>query len=440
MNTIYGEAYKRYVLVTLTLVFTLNFLDRGLVGLLLQPIKDDLHLSDTQMGFLTGIAFGLFYATLGVPIARWADRGNRATITSLAIALWGLTVMLCLFVANFVQLLIARVAAAVGEAGCMPPTYSLVGDYFPKSAERAQAMAIYMLASPLSSLLSLMAGGWLNERYGWRIAFFLMGIPGLLIAPLVKLTIADPRVHAGCERNEERRLPRMTDVFSTLWHRRSCRHLGIAIVLLFTMSLGMGPWYAAFMIRSHGMGTAELGIWFGLIFGIGGIAGTLLGGRVAAEWFAQNERGQMRLSAIVVASLVPCFVLFLLLPQKNYVLISLMLVALAFGCFIGPTFALMQRLVVDDMRSTTLALVMLLANLLGMGVGPQLVGILSDLLQPRLGSDSLRYAMLMVSLVALWAAYHFWQVGETVHEDLLDVSERGMTGAGFHQRSVKAAS
>src|SRR5690349_1463529 len=153
----FSTGYERYVLATLTLVYTLNYLDRGLIILLLQPIKEDLHLSDTQLGFVTGIAFALFYATLGLPIARWADRGNRVTITSIAIGLWGLTVMVCLFVSNLVQLVLARIAAAVGESGCMPPTYSLVGDYFPAPAARTRAMAIYWLASPLALLISLIA-------------------------------------------------------------------------------------------------------------------------------------------------------------------------------------------------------------------------------------------------------------------------------------------
>jgi MFS family permease len=167
----FSDAYKRYVLGTLTLVYTLNYLDRGLIILLLQPIKEDLHISDTQLGFVTGIAFALFYATLGLPIARCADRGNRVTITSIAIGLWGGTVMLCLFVTNFVHLVFARIAAAIGESGCMPPTYSLVGDYFPAPAERTRAMATYWLASPVALLISLVAGGWLNERYGWRVTF-----------------------------------------------------------------------------------------------------------------------------------------------------------------------------------------------------------------------------------------------------------------------------
>jgi MFS family permease len=417
-----NKAYRRYVLGLLTLICTLNYLDRGLIILLLQPIKEDLHLSDTQLGFLTGIAFGLFYATLGLPIARWADRGNRATITSLAIGLWGVTVMLCLLVTNYFQLLLARVAAGVGEAGCMPPTYSLLGDYFPGSAERTRAMTMYWLASPLAALISFMAGGRLNEWYGWRKTFFIMGIPALVVAVLVRFTLVEPRKRAAGAQRQDPQLPRMADVLRVLWRRRSSRHLIIAIILLWTMGLGMSPWYAAFMIRSHGMGTAELGLWFGLIFGLGSAAGVLAGGHIAARWFADNERGQMRLSAVMIGLLVPCFTLFLLLPRTWEALLALVPLMVVFSVFAGPAFALMQRLVVDEMRATTLAVVMLLANLIGMGIGPQIVGFLSDVLRPLCGSDSLRYSMLALSLVALWAAYHFWQVGETVSEDLSTVT------------------
>ena len=414
----FSESYRRYVLGTLTLVYTLNFLDRGLIILLLQPIKEDLRLSDSQLGFVTGIAFALFYATLGLPIARWADRGNRVTITSIAIGLWGVTVMVCLFVSNFVQLVLARIAAAVGESGCMPPTYSLLGDYFPGAAERARAMAIYWLASPFALIISLMGGGWLNERYGWRVTFFIMGIPALLVAVLVKMTIIEPRVHTVRGVAPERQLPRMTEVLATLWRQQSTRHLSLAIILFFLMAFGLAPWYAAFMMRSHGMGTAELGVWLGLIFGFGGIAGIWGGGYMSGRWLAHDERGQMRFSAITIASLVPSVGLFVLLPNKYAALIALVPLMIGLGFFVGPTFALLQRLVVDEMRATTMAVVMLLANLIGMGIGPQVVGLVSDLLMPVMGSDSLRYALLTISFVALWAAYHFWRVGRTVKEDL----------------------
>jgi MFS family permease len=420
---LYSEAYKRYVLGVLTVVYTLNFLDRGLIGLLLEPIKRDLHLSDTQLGFLTGIAFGLFYAVLGLPIARWADRGNRPRITSISIGLWGVTVMSCLAVTSFIQLVFARVAAAVGEAGCMPPTYSLVGDYFPRPAERARAMAVYLMGGPLAWLISFIVGGRLNELYGWRVAFFLMGIPGLAIAGLVKMTVAEPRVRLGREKPASLEMPRIVDVLMTVWRQRSSRHLSLAVILAFTMELGLLPWYAAFMIRSHGMDTAELGVWLGLIFGFGGTAGLLLGGYVNGRWYACDEPGQVRLSAALTVFLIPCFALFLMLPQKHGALIALIPFVFLANCVLGPTFALMQRLVADHMRATTLAVVMLIANLVGMGIGSQTVGVLSDLLEPVTGTDSLRYSMLTVSFLALWSAYHFWRVRQTVTDDLsaLDV-------------------
>jgi MFS family permease len=416
-------AYRRYVLGTLTLVYTLNYLDRGLVVLLLQPIKEDLHLSDTQIGFLTGIAFGLFYATLGLPIARWADRGNRVNITALAIGLWGATVMLCLFVGNFFQLVCARIAAAVGEAGCMPPTYSLVGDYFPRAIERTRALAIYMLAGPLSSLISFAVGGRLNELLGWRRTFFVMGMPGLLVALLVKFTIAEPRSQRGYERGAHRRIPRMVEILRTLWGQTSSRHLSIAIILLFVMGFGLGPWYAAFMMRSHGMTTPEVGGWFGLIFGLSGTAGILFGGHAAGRWLAHDDKAQMRMSGVAVAATFPCLILFLLLSNKYQALLALSMLILVVNFITGPIFALMQRLVADDMRATTLSTVMLLANLIGMGIAPWIVGVLSDHWIPVAGNDSLRYAMLTMSLVGLWSGYHFWQVGTTVARDLATVAQ-----------------
>jgi MFS family permease len=412
-----SEKYKRYGLAILTTVYALNWIDRCLINLLLQPIKMDLDLTDTQLGALTGVAFGVFYALLGLPIARWADRGDRTTITAIAIGLWGGTVMLCVFVTNFVQLLLARVAAAIGESGCMPPTYSLIGDYFPKPAERTRAMSVYWLASPLATLFSFALGGQLNERYGWRWTFFIMGIPALLMVPLVKATLVEPRIQT--ERQRSRSLPSggLFAVARTLWGQRSTRHLGIAVVLFFTLGQGLAPWYAAFMIRSHGIQTATLGIWLGLIFGFGGIVGVLLGGHVIGRWFSDDMRGQLRLSAVIVAVLFPFYLLFLLLPGTYTALLALVPLCVVFNFLLGPTFSLLQLLVPAGSRATALAVVMLFANLIGMGVGPQVVGALSDLLARTYGTNSLRYSMLAMSSIALWAGYHFWCSGRTVHDD-----------------------
>jgi len=416
-----GGAYKRYVLSALTVVYTLNYLDSNLMTLFLQPIKEDLRLSDTQLGFVTGIAFGLFYATMGVPIARWADRGNRSTITSIAIGLWGLTVMSCVFVTNFVQLVCARIAAGIGESGCLPPTYSLVGDYFPKPAERTRAMAVYMLANPLSALTSFVLGGWLNDAYGWRKTFFLMGFPALAVAVLVRLTVRDPRFGKDSTPLRAPARVAMADVLRALWRRSSSRHLVFALILVLTIGAGLGPWFAAFMMRSHAMQTSELGIWFGIIFGGSGICGILLGSQLLTRWVGDDESAQLRWTAAIIAGIVPCFLLFLLVPGKHAALVSLTVLMIVFNLFIGPTFALLQRLFEDGMRATALAVVMLLVNLFGAGLGPQLVGALSDELEPLLGGESLRYAMLSMSFVAFWASAHFWRAARTVRTDLAQV-------------------
>jgi len=412
-----SEAYRRYALLMMTAVYMLNLVDRGLMALLLQPIKVDLHLSDTQLGSLTGIAFGLFYAVLGVPIARWADRGNRVSIASLAIALWGLTVMSCLWVRNYTQLLLSRMAAAVGESGCKPPTYSLVGDYFPTPERRTRAMSVYWMGSPLAVILSLILGGRLNDLFGWRMTFFLMGIPGLILAPVLKLTVREPRQRGELARAQQR-APSMRAVLTLMWSRRSARHLAIALILVYAVSYGLSPWEAVFLSRNHAMGTTELGFWLGLILSVGGIAGLLAGGYAANRWFAGNERGQLNASAIAIAAVVPFLIAFLTVSGKYQALVAFVPVAVAFICFFGPIFALLQRLVPEEMRATMLSIIMLIANLIGMGLGPQVVGILSDCLAPTLGNDSLRYAMVLVSLLGLWAAYHFQAAGLTVMQDL----------------------
>jgi MFS family permease len=413
-----GVGYRHYVLAAMTGVTTLNYLDRVLMALVLQPIKSDLKLSDTQLGFLTGIAFALFYATLGIPISRWADRGNRVTITSLAIGLWGLTVMSCLYVTNFTQLLLARVAAAVGESGCVPPTYSLVGDYFPKAGERARALAIYIASNPLAYLIGFILGGWLNEHYGWRMSFFIVGLPGLLMAVVVKLTVSEFPQRVSPTHASSIEVPRLLDVLKHLWCQRSSRQLIIGFILFMTLGLGLTPWYAAFLIRSHGMTTAQIGIWFGLIVGIGGAVGMVFGGYVAGRWWADDESKQLRLTALMSVVLVPCLALFLLIPQRSLALMALVPMVLVLNCFSGPMYALMQRLVPPNMRATTLSVALLLANLIGLGLGPQIVGIVSDALKESSGADSLRYAMLAIAPVAAWAAVHFYLASRSITQDL----------------------
>jgi MFS family permease len=412
-----SPAYKRYALATVTIVYAINLLDRGLMAMLVQPIKEDLHLTDTQVGFAMGIAFGLFYATLGVPIARWADRGNRVAITSLAIGLWGIALMAYAVVGNFLQLVIVRMISAVGDSGCKPPIYSLLGDYFPGPAERTRAMYVFELSVPIASLVSFVGAGWLNELVGWKLAFLIVGTPGLLLALLVKLTLVEPRTRGGMDSRNVETAPPLKLVLSTLWQRPSCRQLIVGLILVFTIGNGLGSWTTAFMMRSHGMGTGELGIWMGFSSLIS-IAGLMIGNYVVNRWFADDERGQMRMAALAIASGFPCSVALLTLPDGHLALLAPLPYALVSSAFLTPPFVLLQRLVPDHMRATVLMVVLLLANLIGMGVGPQLAGVLSDLLTPAFGNEALRYALLLVSFGSLWASFHLWAVGDTIKADL----------------------
>lgn len=399
------SSYKRYALIVMTTAFAVSLLDRGFMFILLQSIKTDLQLSDTQVGFVTGIAFAIFYATMGIPIARWADRGHRVTIVALAMALWSLTALACAFVTNYVQLLIARIAAGIGDSGCLPPMYSLLGDYFPEPAERTRAMYVFDFASPMAGLATFVGAGWLNEHYGWRTAMLLAAIPGLLMAIVVRFSLIEPPRRAVRVRAQSG--PPLKQILAMMWQQRSCRNLTIGTVVMFTLGQGVVAWQAAFMIRNHGIGTAELGMWMALIHTLGSGAGLLLGAYTLRRWFTGNEKGQMRLAALTMAATVPFYIAFLLLP-KNQALLALVPQSIMFSAFITVVFVLLQRLVPDEVRATVFMVTMFFANLIGMGLGPQVVGILSDVLRPVIGRDALREAMLLVSFLGFWAAYHFW--------------------------------
>jgi MFS family permease len=413
-----SPSYKRYALGAITLAYAVSLTDRGFMFILLEPIKKDLQLSDTQLGFVTGFAFSVFYATMGIPIARWADRGNRVSIVSLAMALWSLTTMATLMVTNYVQLLVARILAGIGDAGCLPPMYSLLGDYFRDPAERTRAIYVYELASPFAGLVAFVAAGWLNEHFGWRIALLVAAIPALLIAALLKLTLIEPPRQVT--RSGERMVYRSStkDVLALLWQQPSCRHLTAGMIVWFITGAGVVTWQAAYMIRAHGMGTAELGSWMAVIHAAGSATGILCGAYALGRWFKRDERGQMRLAAFAAAISVPAYIAFLMLPNGYHALLVLIPQAVVFGAFIPATTALLQRLVPDNMRATAFMVIMFLANLIGLGLGPQLVGVLSDLLRESLGRDALREAMLLVSFLGLWTAYHYWRVSRTIQDDL----------------------
>jgi MFS family permease len=428
------SAYKNYLLTVLLAVYAFNAVDRLALGLVLQNIKADLVLSDTQLGFLTGIAFALFYSTMGIPIARWADRGDRITIIMVTTALWSVMVALCGAAGSFVQLLLIRIGVAVGEAGCLPPAHSLIADHFTR-AERPRAAAIYMMGSSLGVALGYFVAGWLNEFYGWRATFLNLGWPGLALAALAWYTLKEPRratpavegrAEAADRRGEARAdppahcatEPSLQEVYRTLWASTTFRHLLFCFSVISFFGYGIGQWQAAFFIRSFGLKTGELGTWFALIYGVGGLAGTYLGGEMAARYAANNERLQLRVMAVAFGVFGLVSSLIYISSNRYWAFGIMALAVIGVSGVVGPLFATIQSLVPDRMRALSIATIYLFANLIGMGLGPLATGALSDLIRPWAGDESLRYSLLALCPGYWWGAWHLSRSASTVTQEL----------------------
>lgn len=407
--------YKHYLLILLTVVAAFNFLDRYVLSLMLEPIKQEFALSDSQLGFLTGFAFALFYAVAGIPIARWADRGNRITIVSVTTLLWSAMVALAGLVGNFTQLLLVRIGVAVGEAGCLPPAQSLIADHFDRS-ERPWAMSIYWTCGPIAVVVGYLCGGWLIESFGWRITFVLIGIPGILLALLVRLKLHEPRLRQTAVTVVI--APCFKDVVNTLWQKRTFRYLITAFCVTYFFSMGIMQWLPTFFIRSHAMGVGELGTWLAVAWGLCGVIGTYLGGALAARYASQNEAMQMRGCALIFAMGSALFIMVFFSSNKYQALAFMAATAFELSIVTGVVFAAIQSLVNDHMRSVAVALILLFANLIGLGLGPIAVGVLSDALMPIFGQESLRYALVLLSPGFLLVAFYYWKAGGTIEADI----------------------
>lgn len=410
--------YKHYLLVLLTIVAAFNYLDRYVLSLAMEPIKQEFQLNDSQLGFLSGFAFALFYAVAGIPIARWADRGNRNVIVSITTGLWSTMVVLCGVVGNFTQLLLVRVGVAIGEAGCLPPAQSLIADYYGR-AERPRAMAIYWLCSPLAVVVGYLGGGWLIETVDWRITFIVIGIPGILLALLTKFTLREPRLELKNRIVE--RPPSLRAVLLTLWQQRTFRAIVMAFCVSYFFGMGLAQWLPAFFIRSYGMGVGEIGAWFALILGGCGLAGTYLGGVLTARYAAQKESLQMQACGLLFGLGGLFYIMVFLSSSKSQAIAFLAATVTILSLVNGPIFSAIQSLVNEHMRSVSLAVIFLMANLIGLGLGPLATGFLSDLLAPVFGQESLRYALAVFCPGFIWVGFYYWKAARTIEGDIRSV-------------------
>jgi MFS family permease len=415
-----GTVYKRYLLSVLLVIYAFNSVDRAALQLVLQDIKSDFHLTDTQLGLLTGIVFALFYSLMGIRIARWADRGNRVTIISVCTALWSALVALCALAGNFGQLLLIRVGVAIGEAGCVPPAHSLIADYFTR-AERPKAVAIYMLGASVSTVMGFFLAGWLNQFYGWRTMFVVLATPGLGLAVLAWLTLREPRtarLDHPQQATEVIAATPLKEVCVTLWSNRTFRDLLFYLSVASFFDFAILQWRPAFLIRSYGFRTGELGTWFAVIYGAAGMSGTYLGGVWASRYAPNNERRQLKAAAGAICGLALLSALVYLSPGRYLALGLIGLSSISAATSYGPVYGTVQTLVPEHMRATAIALIYLVSNLIGMGLGPLAMGALSDTLRPWAGEESLRYASLLLCPGYLWSAWLLWHASRTVIGDL----------------------
>ncbi|MDE0988114.1 MAG: MFS transporter [Pseudomonadales bacterium] len=424
-NTIYSKKYRNYALGVLFLGYVVNFIDRSILSILLEPIKKELLLTDTQLGLLGGLAFAMFYATLGIPIASLADRWSRTKVLAISMIIWSAMTAVCGAASNFTMLLLARIGVGVGEAGASPPSHSLISDYFPIES-RATALSIYALGIPFGSMIGNYVGGWGASELGWRMTFFLVGVPGVFVALLILGTLREPprglsetaAVKAAVAKTAEP-APSLREVFKFLWHRRSFRHIGFAAGLHAFVGYGAGTWNAPFLIRSHEMPITEVGSWLAIISGIGAIgtfAGGYLGDKIS-DWTA-DRRWYLWIAGISTLVMVPFQFTAYLYEDLTAVIPALAVVSILGGMYLGPSFAMTQGLVTLRMRAVASALLLFMLNIIGMGLGPYFVGAASDMLSPDYEIDSLRYALCLCVLANFWAAFHYFMGARSLREDL----------------------
>jgi MFS family permease len=415
---------RRYALAVLAIVYMFNFIDRQILAILLPAIKAEFQVGDAVLGLLAGTAFAMFYVILGVPIARLADRVNRRNLIAVAVAVWSGMTAVSGFSANIWQLALARIGVGIGEAGCSPPAHSMIADLYPPQ-RRSSAMGVYTLGISAGIMLAYLAGGWVAENIGWRQAFFIVGLPGLVLAVVVRFTVQEPARGAMEQRADSGTQPGLMEVVRFLLARRSFTFMAIGAGLSSFVGYSVIFDMPSFIIRSFDVGTASIGFWLGIIYGIAGGTGFFLGGYFADRIGAHGHRRALSFIAAATAASALCFAAVFLSTTLVWCLVLLILPSVIANFYLAPVLSQTQSLVSLRMRAVASSLVLLIINVLGLMIGPAITGLISDSLQASHGDESLRYALLIVSVVVLpVAAWNFWQAGKSIDLDLQRANDR----------------
>ena len=452
-NAVYSRGYLIWAMGLLFFVYTSNFIDRTILSVLQQPIKEELKLSDSQLGMLGGLAFAVLYSTLGIPIARLAERHSRKGIITASLVVWSAMTALCGTAHSYGSLFAFRVGVGVGEAGATPPAHSLIADYFPPQ-RRATALSIYSLGIPIGVLAGSVIGGLIAQKYGWRPAFAIVGLPGLGLAVLTQFTLREPpRGHSEGGEAVGTQMPSLMDVVRRLLSRRSFVHVAAGAALASFGGYGVGSFAAPYFIRTFGLTLAQAGIVMGLIAGAAAAVGTLGGGVVADRAAKHDKRWYVWIPAIGLAVATPMYMVGYQIPDWRLAVAVLLVPPMLHYSYLGPSFGVMHNLVSPRMRATATALLFLVINLIGLGLGPTLTGMASDLyarhhfdvltgLQGAFAAScpggkavagasvqigdachaasafGVRWAIITCALSYGWAALHYWAAARHLRADL----------------------
>ncbi len=415
------------MLAMLLAVYTLNFMDRQLLAILIEPIRTELGFSDAAAGLLYGFTFVLFYTVLGIPIARAADRSNRSRIIIRSLALFSAMTAACAWAGSYWHLLLARIGVGVGEAGTGPASHSIIADLYPLE-RRSFAMAVFATGPNIGILLAFLVGGFVGEAFGWRMPFLIAGIAGLALSVLGAYTMKEPE-RTIIDRASGARRGSVVDAVRAVWRQPSMRHLFIGITVLEAGIAGLLAWLPAFLMRAHGLNLSVTGALLAFVLGALGAGGALLGGRMADRLGVRQSAWRLKAPAIVILLAAAVWALALTTSDDMTALAALVLAGTFISFHFGPVFAMVQSLTAPHMRAVTASLLVFVANLVGVGIGPYAVGAISDANLAEHGADSLRMGLLIVPPLYLWAAAHFYVAARTLAADLSNASATAASAA-----------
>ena len=468
--------YRAYILGSLLLVYVFNFIDRAILAILNDPIKESLRLEDWHMGLLGGLAFAMLYTTLGIPIARVAERVNRKWIIIFSLVLWSAMTVLCGLATSFVMLFVLRICVGIGEAGCTPPAQSMIADYF-KPSSRATAVSIYALGVPLGAMIAGVAGGWINDYVtgqgvyamfgswgwswaqglvdwqsleGWRLAFILVGFPGVVLAGILLLTMKEPpRGYTDPPQAVKPEPASFSQVMKILWNKPTYVHVVIGASLAAFAGYGIGHFVPAYFVRTHELSLSQAAIYYSLILGLCGAIGVFSSGYISDRISSRHPNALSWLPAIGMATAVPLYVFGFLQDVLWLTMPPLMVAALLKYFYLGPMYAVAGGVVDSRMRATSVAVMLFATNLIGLALGPTVSGLLSSVIKggilsasdlelsleackvpanlsaeavavcSKADSTGLQYAIVIFACVYAWAALHYLLAGRTLQRDMV---------------------